>query len=120
MAKKVLTIFSDDIDGSEGAEAVDFALDGVKYRIDLGDTNQERLRSALAEFIAAATIVEGPKGGRDARKTAGPSNPRDVQSQRAWWAAEENRVEYSLPRFNDRGRIPGSVADAWRAAGSPR
>lgn len=121
MAKEIVTIIRDDIDQSEGAETIGFALDGVEYTIDLGEKNAAKLRKVLAEFIAAATPVEVPRGGKAAKKTSASVNsPKDVQAQRAFWMNDEFRAKYELPEPNDRGRIPAVVADAWRAAGSPR
>ena len=37
MARKVQVILTDDVDGSEAAETVNFGLDGVTYEIDLSD-----------------------------------------------------------------------------------
>lgn len=121
MATEIVKIVRDDIDQSEGAEPVEFTLDGVSYTIDLAQKNAEKLRKALAPFIERATVVEAPKVPKGGRKApAGPSNARDVQAQRAWWADEENQAKHSLPGFSDRGRIPGTVVEAWKAAGSPR
>jgi len=121
MAKEFVTIVRDDIDGSEGADTVEFSVDGVDYTIDLGEKNAAKLRKALAEFIQHATVVEAAKAGKGGRKAAPIVTSRtDVLAQRAFWGVEENRAKYELPAFNDRGRIPGTVVDAWRTAGSPR
>ncbi len=54
MAQKVDVRFVDDLDGSEAAGTVTFALDGKAYEIDLSDENAARLRDSLATFVAAA------------------------------------------------------------------
>lgn len=38
----------DDLDGSDGAETVSFAVDGKTYEIDLSEGNAAKLRDALA------------------------------------------------------------------------
>ena len=62
MAKKVQIILEDDIDGSEAAETVSFALDGTSYEIDLSDANAAKLRDSLALFIGHAQKVSGRRG----------------------------------------------------------
>ena len=48
MATLTTVTVVDDLDGSEAAESVEFALDGVAYEIDLSEDNAEKLRDALA------------------------------------------------------------------------
>jgi len=62
MSKSVSVIITDDLDGSQNAEAVLFGLDGVTYEVDLGKRNRARLERALAPFIEAGRRV--PRGGR--------------------------------------------------------
>src|SRR5438128_1765692 len=57
MAQRV--VYLDDLDQSEGAETILFALEGKEYEIDLSEKNAERLRAALKEFIEAARPVDG-------------------------------------------------------------
>ena len=54
MARKVNVIVTDDLDGSAGAGAVLFSLDGQGYEIDLGPANQAQLQTSLQPFIDAA------------------------------------------------------------------
>jgi hypothetical protein len=49
-----VTRYTDDLDGSEASECVEFALDGREYEINLSDENAARLRAVLAPFAAAA------------------------------------------------------------------
>ena len=46
--RKVQVILQDDIDGSEPAQTVNFALDGKTYEIDLSEQHAAALRDALA------------------------------------------------------------------------
>jgi Lsr2 len=48
----------DDIDGSDGAEAIAFALDRKGYEIDLCVRNKIRFLRAIEPFVEHARIVE--------------------------------------------------------------
>ncbi|NGN91635.1 Lsr2 family protein [Nocardioides sp. KC13] len=107
MAKKVQIILEDDIDGSEAAETVSFALDGTNYEIDLSEANAAKLRDSLALFIGHAQKITGRRGG-GAKKAAasGGSTPKVMRE----WAKANG---YTVP---DRGRIPAEVREAFEAA----
>ncbi|MEU7905271.1 Lsr2 family protein [Actinoplanes sp. NPDC049118] len=110
MAKQVVTLITDDIDGSEADRTVEFAVDGVTYTIDLSDKNIGKLRKALDPYIAAGTRVtrtnSHPRGA--GRTTAAPARVDRQQNQaiREW--AAKNGYEIS-----DRGRIPAAVMEAF-------
>lgn len=91
----------DDLDGSEPARTVAFAVDGKTFEIDLSAVNEERLRDALKPFLTAARRTPG--GAR--RRPPVRESPAAV---RAWAAARGIVVA-------DRGRIPAAVWDAYRA-----
>ncbi len=57
MARKLVEVFTDDVDGSEADHTIRFALDGVDYEIDLSTANSNRMRADLERWIAAARIV---------------------------------------------------------------
>jgi hypothetical protein len=52
MAQRVVVV--DDLDGSEGASTVTFAIQGKPYEIDLNEKNLEKLNKALQPFIDKA------------------------------------------------------------------
>lgn len=54
VVKQVRVTRTDDIDGTDGAETVTFALDGQTWEIDLGQKNRAKLIRGLAPFVAAA------------------------------------------------------------------
>ena len=54
MARKIQTLFIDDLDGSEAEATVRFALDGTEYEIDLNAEHVQALRDALARYVRAA------------------------------------------------------------------
>ncbi len=102
----------DDIDGSASAESVSFGLDGVVYEIDLGAKNAQKLRDALATYVAHARKVSGRRvrTARAARsRPAAASNRDQTTAIRAW--ARANGYEVS-----DRGRLPATVMEAFEAA----
>jgi hypothetical protein len=59
VAQKVQTLYIDDIDGSEAAGTVRFALDGADYEIDLSAEHTDELHSALRTYIDHARKVGG-------------------------------------------------------------
>jgi len=116
MASKTLVVLEDDLDGSEAAETVQFAIDGVTYEIDLSRENAEKLRAGVEPFAEKARRVGGPlrssgSSGRRGRKPANGHGPVDTRAVRAW--AASNGVQVS-----NRGRIPASVVQQFHAAGN--
>src|SRR5687767_14170039 len=104
MARRVIHELIDDIDGKVAEESITFGLDGVQYEIDLSAKNANKLREALAPFVAA-----GNKVGRGAavaptrvREGRGRSTARSDREQnraiREW--AQSKGIDVS-----DRGRI---------------
>jgi hypothetical protein len=111
MAKQVITLLTDDLDGGEADRTVEFGLDGVNYTIDLSEKNAGKLRKALDPYLTVATRV-GRSGGdsRAARRSAvsagGRSSRDQNQAIREW--ANKNGYEVS-----ERGRIPSSIVEAY-------
>jgi hypothetical protein len=110
MAKRVQVIHTDDIDGSEAAETIAFALDGISYSIDLSTDNAKKLRDAFAPFIAAGERDRNSaarRTGSSRRKAAGTA-ATDI---RAWAAAQGMQV-------SARGRVSAEVREAYERAHS--
>jgi hypothetical protein len=112
MAKQVITVLTDDLDGSRADRTVEFGLDGINYTIDLSDKNAGKLRKALDIYIGAGSRVgRSSTEGRRTVRRRGVSTPTrtDREQNRAIreWAAK-NGFEVS-----DRGRIPSSVVRAY-------
>ena len=112
MAKRTVVTTIDDIDGSEGADTIEFGLDGLAYAIDLSKTNADALRDALSPFVNHARKVSDRATGSSAtgrkRVTAGSSS----KAVRRWAAANGIDVPAS-------GRVPKTVVAEWKSAGSP-
>jgi hypothetical protein len=112
MAQKHIVQLIDDLDGGEAAETVSFALDGMAYDIDLSSSNAQKLRSALAVYIGSAR-----RSGRGQARVAGPvrrgrvsrSDREQTQAIREWARKNGHKV-------SERGRIPGSIVEAYNSA----
>src|SRR4051795_4832688 len=110
MAKQVITLLTDDLDGAEADRTVEFGLDGVSYTIDLSEKNAGKLRKALDPYLNVATRVGRSSGeARGARRVAaagtGRANRDENQAIREW--AGQNGFEVS-----ERGRIPSTIVEA--------
>ena len=112
MAQKISYNLVDDIDGGKAVETVTFGIDDQTFEIDLGKRNADRLRATLSPYVDA---------GRRMVKTAGRGRPRLVVQRRVDVAADPRAVR-AWARSNkvavpERGRIPASVIEQYRAAG---
>jgi hypothetical protein len=110
VAQKHITLLIDDLTGKELAEGVgetvEFSLDGIRYEIDVDAKTAERLRSVLAPYVGAGRRLT--PSGRAVRRTRATADPAAVRA----WAASNG-----IPVSN-RGRVPGSVLEQYRAAGN--
>jgi hypothetical protein len=107
MAKQVITVLTDDLDGGDADRTIEFGLDGVNYTIDLSD----KIRKALDPYLEVASrVARSNTSGRIASRTVQPARANRDQNQaiREW--ATKNGYEVS-----ERGRIPSSVVEAFHA-----
>jgi hypothetical protein len=104
MAREVLHVISDDLDGSPKARTIEFGLDTVSYTIDLAGKNEQALRMALEPYLEVARKVRGQ--GRGSKPQSKAVNRDRNMAIREW--AFESGVE--LP---SRGRIAGGVVEAY-------
>lgn len=113
MAKQVITLLTDDLDGGEADRTVEFGLDGVNYTIDLSEKNAGKLRKALDPYLSVAARVGRSTDARGGRRAAAPAATgrasRDQNQAIREWAAK-NGYEVS-----ERGRIPGSIVEAYHS-----
>jgi Lsr2 len=107
MASIVSVVVSDDLDGSEGAETVTFALDGVTYEIDLAERNRAKLAKAMAPYVEAARRVR-PRRTRASGSTRSRASG-DSGAVRQW--AKQQGLKVS-----ERGRISAEVMAQYEAA----
>ncbi|SCL35383.1 Lsr2 protein [Micromonospora nigra] len=113
MARKVITVLTDDLDGGKADRTVEFSLDGVAYTIDVSDENAGVLRKALDPYISAGRRIGrgAVESARAPRRTAGSgTSGMDREQNRAIreWAAKNGY------KISERGRIPVEVAEAYK------
>jgi hypothetical protein len=118
MAQQVNVKFVDDLDGSDAASTVSFALDGRAYEVDLSVDNAAKLRDSLALFVAAARKSGGSAatGSRRAPTTTARSSPQPQPLDRDQTAAIRAWARQNGHQVSDRGRISQAVVDAFQAA----
>jgi hypothetical protein len=111
VAQKVTVSLIDDLDGDKADETVEFGIDGKSYEIDLSSSNADKLRDALASFVAAARRPGGRRrsGGGAAASAAArrPSVDREQNQAIRDWARKRGM------KVSDRGRIPADVLEAY-------
>lgn len=114
MGKLQTITYVDDLDGSAAEETpMTFGIDGKHYEIDLSGANKEKLRAALAPFVAAARRATGGSGARRPASAAATKSTRpdreQTQAIREW--ANSNGFTVA-----ERGRIPATVREAYDEA----
>src|SRR3954452_4501248 len=114
MAQKTVVSLVDDLEGTEAAETVEMALDGVTYQIDLSDKNAQALRAIFAPYVAAARRTGGRRSpGRPRSSSASSSSTgvatrgREALKQIRDWAKSNGWT------VSDRGRLPKNVIEAY-------
>ena len=82
MAKRVTEHLVDDIDGSEAAETIRFAVDGTEYEIDLSERNASEFHDAFAPTSRLLDASEdGLRARPDAARVAAASRRRSIPSR---------------------------------------
>ena len=102
MAKQVITVLTDDLDGTDADRTVEFGLDGVSYTIDLSEKNVGKLRTALEPYLTVATRMGRTGGiGRIASRATPPAKGRTTRDQnqeiRQWANQNGTHVVRSRP-----------------------
>jgi hypothetical protein len=94
-------VITDDLDGSQGAEPVQFGWDGVTWEIDLAEENRKRLEDALRPFL-------------DKAHPANVAQARSAETRtRRSRAGGDGRIDYSSPEnagMPHRGRVTEAEA----------
>jgi hypothetical protein len=93
-------VYTDDLDGTQGAQPIRFGWDEVWWELDLAEPNQKRLLEALQPYLDKAhpATVAAPKAAAEPRRrnTGGG-----------------DRIDYSSPEFAGnphRGRVTEAEA----------
>jgi hypothetical protein len=108
VASRVVTVITDDLDGSEAGETIVFSLEGASYEIDLSSTHAEELRSVLQPYMKAGRKTAGRRDGR--RRNQGASADKDQIKAIRDWAKKQGL------KVSDRGRVSGDVREAYDKA----
>ena len=106
MATQTTIEYTDDLDGSKGAEPFEFGLDGTEYVIDLKATHAKKLRKAVGPYAAVARQVRQARQA-PARRTR--ATRRHGSEVRVW--ARSHGYE-----IGDMGRIPFDIEETFKAA----
>ena len=116
MAKTVIVKLTDDIDGSDADETIQFALDGTSYEVDLSTANAAQLRGALKPYIEKGRVGAG--GGSRARSSrpSGPPTEETLYSQLSDDEKARFRAWANMPTAR---RISDARVKSWTAAGKP-
>jgi hypothetical protein len=111
MARETIIRLTDDLDGSEASETIQFAFDGRSYEIDLSDKNAAAFRKALEKYVEkarrATSSISGPR--RSTRRSTGDYDAEEGRAARQW------AIEQGL-NVPGRGRTPATIIDQWRQA----
>ncbi len=115
MAKTVIVKLTDDIDGGDADETVQFALDGKSYEIDVNAKNAAQLRAAVKPFIDKGRPSASVAKARSARSGAAPAE-KTLFSQLSDDEKKRFRVWADMATAR---RISDSRVNSWVAAGKP-
>ena len=110
MAQKVTIALEDDLTGGPAQQTVRFAFDGTDYEIDLNAKNAAAFNNHLAPYIEHARRAGRAQPRRGGKAATGRQRSSDI---RAW--AKEHGLAVS-----ERGRIPATVLEQYRAAANGR
>ena len=114
MVAKHIVQLIDDIDSSEAAETIVFAVDGTTYEIDLSAEHATQLRDALAVYVAHARRTfarSADRGGSPRRGSGGAArvDREQIAAIREWARTNGHAV-------GTKGRIPGHIVEAYNSS----
>jgi hypothetical protein len=111
MAKTVVELLVDDLDGSEAEESVRLGWNGEWRELELSAKNLAVLSKSIDRFWDAGRPVRASAPATRGRRASRPSTngDRDPKAIRQWAMASGIAVP-------SRGRIPGSVLEQYRQA----
>lgn len=108
MAKTLVEVLVDDLDGSEAVESVKLGWNGQWRQLELSDKNLAALSKAIDRFWDAGRPIKAEAAVRR-RATTTASGGRDPRAIRVW--ASENGI--AVPA---RGRIPRDIEERYNEA----
>ncbi|WP_162238665.1 histone-like nucleoid-structuring protein Lsr2 [Microbacterium sp. Leaf161] len=116
MSKRVVVELVDDLDGEpiedgDGGGAVNFALQGRQYELDLRAANLAKLEKAVAPFIKVARASKAKSSSsREPRRRKSTSELAEIRE----WARAHG---HSISGY---GRVPAEIREAYAASMSSR
>ncbi|GAB3879508.1 histone-like nucleoid-structuring protein Lsr2 [Terrabacter terrigena] len=108
MAQQKVVTLIDDLDGTQAAETITFAVDGGTYEIDLSEKNATAMRESLRRYVAAARKA-GAQAATGRNRVTIPSTGHSRNAEIRAWAHTNG---HTVPA---RGRIPQKVVSAFDA-----
>jgi hypothetical protein len=115
MAKTVIVKLTDDIEGGDAEETVQFSLDGKFYEIDVNAANAARIRAAFKPFIEKGRLGQAGGRARPPRSSAAPGE-KTLFSQ---LSDDEKKRFRKWADMATARRISDSRVNNWVAAGKP-
>jgi hypothetical protein len=109
------TIYTDDLDGTHGAEPVRIGWNDVWFEVDLAEANRNRLTEFVEEFINAGRPANLPSAEPRARAGRGTAAPKTQLTEEDYGfprrgrasVEEQNYVKTHLPEVNARLKAAG-------------
>jgi Lsr2 len=107
-------VLTDDLDGSEATQTLNYTVDGQEYEIDLSEDNIQQFHEALEPFVSKSRQVErqaapARRGSGNGRRRSSAGGRDDIPQIRAW--AESQEMDVSA-----RGRVKKEIIDAYDEA----
>jgi Lsr2 len=115
MAKTVIVKLTDDMDGGDADETIQFSLDGKSYEVDLSTTNASKLRDALKPYIENGRGIGTGIRVRSPRPSGSPAADT-LYSQLSDDEKTRFRAWADMPTAR---RISDARIKSWNAAGKP-
>jgi hypothetical protein len=114
MAKTVIVKLTDDIDGGDADETIEFALDGKSYEVDLSAANASKLRDVLKPYIE-----NGRTGNVTRSRSPRPSGPPVMDTLYSQLSDAERTRFRTWANMPTARRISDARVTSWIAAGKP-
>ena len=114
MAKTVIVKLTDDIDGGDADETIQFALDGRSYEVDLSTANATKLRDALKPYIEKGRGTSGNRA-----RSSRPVVPTAEETLYSKLGSDEKSRFRAWANMPTARRISDARVKSWMAAGKP-
>jgi hypothetical protein len=117
MARQVVVqVFCDVCESSDGATALEFSVDRSAFEIDLCAEHRSAFNTAMAPFVSSGRSARARAATSSA--TANPTHRRVVRRDPSQTEAIRRWAKENGFAISGRGRIPGTVEEAYNARGT--